>query len=270
MGKSQYVISIMSFLLILLIGSCKESAWEPAGTIMLEGISPIGISFMDSTIWIADGDNNRVITINENGQITNEINPVERPMHITSLNGLLYVPSYTNDVILIYQGENVDTVKVDIELDAPSGVDLMGNRIIIADFYNHQLVYNDGQQWKTIGQEGSENGQLNYPTDVQFHKDKIYVADAYNNRAQVFDLSGQYIMTMGSDLDLNAATGIYVTDNEIFLTDFENDRVVIFDHSGSVKQYIDTGLNKPTDVIIINEQLWILNYMGKYITRYSK
>jgi hypothetical protein len=69
---------------------------------------------------------------------------------------------------------------------------------------------------------------------------------------------------------LNAATGIFVTDHELFLTDFENDRVVVFDHRGVVKQYIDTGLNKPTDVIIINDQLWILNYMGKYITCYSR
>jgi DNA-binding beta-propeller fold protein YncE len=186
------------------------------------------------------------------------------------MNGRLYVPSYTNDIILIYHGENIDTAQVDIELDAPSGVDLMDNRMIIADFYNHRLVYNDGQQWRTIGEAGSENGQLNYPTDVQFHKDKIYVADAYNNRAQVFDLSGQHIMTLGSELDLNAATGIFVTDQEIFLTDFENDRVVVFDHSGVAQQFIDTGLNKPTDVIIINDQLWILNYMGKYITSYSR
>lgn len=270
MDKIQYVISIIVGLSILLSTSCTDSGWKPTGTIILEGISPIGISYLDSTVWIADGDNNRVIAINENGLITKEINPVERPMHISSMNGRLYVPSYTNDIILIYQGENVDTVQVDIELDAPSGVDLMGNRIVIADFYNHRLVYYDGQQWRTIGEEGNEDGQLNYPTDVQFHKDKIYLADAYNNRAQVFDLSGQHIMTMGSDLDLNAATGIFVTDHEIFLTDFENDRVVVFDHTGAVIQYIDTGLNKPTDVILINDQLWIINYMGKYITTYSK
>ena len=77
-------------------------------------------------------------------------------------------------------------------------------------------------------------------------------------------------MTFGQDEGMNAATGIFVDEDQIFLTDFENDRVVIFDLLGQVNQIIDTGLNKPTDVAMINQQIWIINYIGKYISTYSR
>ena len=38
--------------------------------------------------------------------------------------------------------------------------------------------------------KGNELGELNYPTDIQILKDKIVVADAYNNRIQIFDKQG--------------------------------------------------------------------------------
>ncbi|XP_078588987.1 E3 ubiquitin-protein ligase TRIM71-like [Branchiostoma floridae x Branchiostoma japonicum] len=43
-----------------------------------------------------------------------------------------------------------------------------------------------------IGQEGSQQGQFNYPRDVAVSDNRLYVADTMNNRVQVFDLSGNF------------------------------------------------------------------------------
>ncbi|XP_035672317.1 tripartite motif-containing protein 2-like [Branchiostoma floridae] len=43
-----------------------------------------------------------------------------------------------------------------------------------------------------FGQEGSQQGQFNEPRDVAVSGDRLYVADTFNNRVQVFDLSGNF------------------------------------------------------------------------------
>ena len=76
-------------------------------------------------------------------------------------------------------------VKLPDSLDAPAGVDRYKNEIALADFYHHRVLYFNGNEWITIGKKGNELGELNYPTDIQILKDKIVVADAYNNRIQI-------------------------------------------------------------------------------------
>ena len=56
---------------------------------------------------------------------------------------------------------------------------------------------------------------------MQITEHSIWVADAYNNRVQVFDKSGNFGQVIGAEAKMNAATGIYVTDSELMVTDFE-------------------------------------------------
>ncbi len=35
-------------------------------------------------MWLSDGDNNRLVVINEEGKVTREVGPIQRPMHIIS------------------------------------------------------------------------------------------------------------------------------------------------------------------------------------------
>ncbi|XP_019623597.1 PREDICTED: E3 ubiquitin-protein ligase TRIM71-like [Branchiostoma belcheri] len=43
-----------------------------------------------------------------------------------------------------------------------------------------------------LGQKGSQQGQFDTPIDVAVSGDRLYVADTYNQRVQVFDLSGKF------------------------------------------------------------------------------
>jgi len=255
---------------IFFLSNCQDKGWEATDTLLLDGIAPIGITYWNNEVWLSDGDNNRMVVIDDKGKMIREVGPIERPMHIISRMDKMYIPSYGRDEIYSYGESSVDTLKLGVELEGPGGVDVVNGRIAIADFYNHQIVYFDGSEWKTFGGKGKDDGKMNYPTDIQIDSDKIWVADAYNNRVQVFNLKGEHLLTFGQEQKMNAATGLFVTPEEVYVTDFENSRVIIFDHSGNVVDKIDTGLDKPTDLFIRNDVLWILNYQGKYITKYSR
>lgn len=245
--------------------------WSYNDSISLNDITPIGIAITNSnSIWVADGDHNQIIKINGEGSPLLTMDSLERPMHIAAKGDKILVPEYGLDRISVINKNIRDTLTITDELDAPAGIDFRNNQYAIADFYNHRILYGSGEKWISIGKEGKADGEFYYPTDVQIAHDKIYVADAYNNRVQVFDTTGKHLLTLGANEKMNAATGIYVSDNEVFVTDFENDRLVIYNLEGQLQQIITKNLDKPTDVIIVEGEMWVTNYKGKSISTFIK
>jgi hypothetical protein len=166
-------------------------------------------------------------------------------------------------------GERMEYLKLSDSLDAPAGVSVYKNEVAIADFYNNRILFYNGTAWISFGKEGKAMGDFYYPTDVQITADKIFVADAYNNRGQVFDKTGKALAEFGVQENFNAATGIYVTNTEIFLTDFENNRVVVYSMDYQLKQVLETGIDKPTDMIVKDDQLIITNYRKGQLVYYQ-
>jgi DNA-binding beta-propeller fold protein YncE len=252
--------------------SCTKTdkEWQPFETIELGKITPIGFAFIADNIWIADGDHNQLVEVNQKGEIQNTVVGFERPMHIDSKDGVLYIPEYGSDQIIKYGNGKRALLSLSDSLDAPAGVAVFNQEIAIADFYNHRIVYFDGQKWFSFGKEGKGKGELYYPTDVQILTDKIVVADAYNNRIQIFDKSGNSLRIIGEEQKMNAATGLYADDNGIWVTDFENDRVLVYQHDGTLSQIIEKGIDKPTDILVRNQHLYIANYKGRNILKLKK
>ena len=261
---------IILIVLTSLLFSCnKPNEWGFQKTINLENVSPIGLTVLNNTIWLADGDNNRLVNINDDGKTVETIEDLERPMHLVAFKGELYVPEYGKDQITIVNGKTTPALKIENELDAPAGIDLTEKEIAIADFYNHRILLKTNNKWTTIGKKGKAKGELNYPTDVQIAQNKIYVADAYNNRVQVFNMQGEVLQVIGENEKMNAATGIYVGQTALYVTDFENSKVHQYNLDGTLHQTFTEGLNKPTDIIEHNKQLLISNYKGKSIAVYN-
>ncbi|MCZ6701638.1 MAG: hypothetical protein O6940_01215, partial [Ignavibacteria bacterium] len=132
--------------------------------------------------------------------------------------------------------------------------------IAVVDFYNHRIILQGKDDIILIGKEGHNEGELYYPTDAALVDVKIYVADAYNNRVQVFDYDGNSLQIIGDRDKINVATGIEVTDDNIFVTDFEGNRILIYDLNGKLIYIINEHLNKPTDIDVIGEKLFVSNY----------
>jgi len=260
-------ISILSVL-----ASCSHSSdeWKLVGKIDLGKVTPIGLTMQNDQLWISDGDHNQVVKINLEGKILETVKDFERPMHLDSDGGVLYIPEYGSDNIVILENGEKTVFAIPDSLDAPAAIDIYHQEIAIADFYHHRILYYDGTTWNAIGSEGKAAGEFYYPTDVSISKDKIFVADAYNNRIQVFDKKGNHQQIIGTEEKINAATGIFVTEKEIFITDFENDRVLSYDHTGILKQVFSEDIHKPTDILVAEDVLYIANYKEKNILTYKK
>lgn len=257
-------------LIAILLISCqsKYKTWSFDTEISLGKIAPIGITKTTHGYWLSDGDNNRIILLNNELDVIDEQGGFDRPMHLTSYHSKLYIPEYGSDKITIVNATDIDTLSIPFALDAPAGVDVNGNEIAIADFYKHRILFFDGSQWLEIGQKGHELGGLYYPTDVQLIHDMIVVADAYNNRIQFFSKNGAVLKQIGKEQQMNAATGIFCTKHEIYVTDFENNRVLAFDYEGNVLQELEQGLRMPTDIYVEKDKLLITNYKNKSIVMY--
>ena len=271
------------FIIVLLVGlsflSCKEKqkemSWQHTQVIALDGVHPIGIAQSKTGFWLSDGDKNRVVLINQEGSIEQTIDSLDRPMHIDVNEDILMIPQYGNDEVIMISNGVQSPVKMVDSLDAPAGVSFVGEEVAVADFYNNQIHYSsnnfslEDEDAITFGKEGKADGDFYYPTDVQITKNNIWVADAYNNRVQVFDFEGKHLSSIGKEEKMNAATGIYVSTSQLFVTDFEYDRVLVYDLEGKLVQEISEGLEKPTDLLIENESLYIANYKGKNLMEYK-
>ncbi len=257
----------MSFL----IGcSLSPQEWAHQRTIDLGSTTPIGLTVVDQHFWVADGDNNQLVHLDKEGKILFKEEGFERPMHITTDGKSIFIPEYGKDQVTIFQGKDKVKMLLTDSLDAPAGIHYNDGFFAIADFYNHRILYGKEDQWIRFGQEGKENGEFYYPTDVHIFDNQIYVADAYNNRIQMFDVEGNFLLTFGAEEKIKAATGIFVSNTQVFITDFENNRVLIYSHEGLLEQIIDRDLNSPTDVFLHEEILIVANYKGKNLMFYEQ
>lgn len=266
----RWIQGVLCFLLIIIVSSCGPNhLWTFDHDIQLDDISPNGITIIDDEIWIADTDNNRLVRIDEAGAIQKQIEEVDRPMHISQHDGKPLVPEYGSDLIRVLNNGIMESIAITAEPDAPASVDVSGDRIVIADFYNHRVIYELNGVEHHIGKKGDEDGEFHYPTDVQFFEDQIFVADAYNHRVQRFNLQGEHQQTIADDSGINAATGIFVNEEFIVITDFENDRVLTYSHEGEQLDIMAEGFHRPTDVLIHDNQLYVLNFKGKFISVFN-
>jgi len=258
---------VVLLLTLLTLTSCgPNTLWTFDRDIQLDDVSPNGITIIGDQIWIADTDNNRLVRINYLGDIIEEIEEVDRPMHLNQYDAKPLVPEYGSDLIRVLSKGIMDTIHLTATPDAPASADVAGDRVVVADFYNHRVIYEMDGIEQHIGKKGDADGEFHYPTDVQFFEDQIFVADAYNHRVQVFNLQGEHIRTIGADAGMNAATGLYVDADHIVVTDFENDRVLTYSHEGEQLDIMDEGFHRPTDVLLHDNELYVLNFKGKFIS----
>ena len=267
--------TVISLAIIFGLLTCQSDpatkSWTFNQVIDLDTIAPISIIAMDNGFWVADSDNNSVYSMSEEGKVKQAYLDFDRPMHMDWVDGLLLIPEYGSDTIRIITGDD-DQMALPLleEPDAPAGVSIEEDRVLVADFYNHRVIYQNEDQNLTFGSQGHQNGEFNYPTDVQFANNQIYVADAYNNRIQIFDLEGQHKQTIGEEDNMNAATGIFVTSSQLFVTDYENSRVLIYDlTTNELQQVLEDQIDKPTDLFVKDNKLYVANYGGNSISVFT-
>jgi len=266
--------SIISLLFgVLILFGCSENKkknehkdkWEFVKTISLDDVYPIGIAAQGNFLWISDVEHNRIVKINHEGKVIEEFDGFQRPMHLAIQDNKIYIPEYTEDKVKILEKGKVSTYFLKEKPDGVGGIIVRGKTIGLVDFYNHRIILQQDNRVSIIGKKGHNDGELFYPTDIDIESNLIYVADAYNNRVQVFDFKGKYVKMIGWNENIKVAAGIKVTENQVVIADFEGNRVLIYDHNGKLLQTLSDKFNQPTDIEIIENTMFVINYKGSSI-----
>lgn len=265
-------ICIIAFVSVLFF-SCKEEKkeWIFDKKIELpENSRPLALAKTGGEFWFSDPEHFRLLKIDTNGVVIDSIVGIKRPMNIHSDEGILYVPEFLTDTIWQFENGNKSFLSVKANPQAPAGIFVKNDSVAIADFYNHRIILQLGGEVSYIGEEGHEKGQLYYPIDVKINDKKIYVADAYNNKVQVFDFNGDVLEVIGEEDGINVASAISFYRNSMAVTDQENSRVLIYNPDGDLVQIMDENLNYPTDVLFDGNTLYISNFKENTISVYRK
>jgi 6-bladed beta-propeller protein len=266
-------LALLFFIGIITLSACEEKpkSWVYSHTINLGGIAPIGMIADGDEFWLSDVDGDRLVKIDKTGKILQEVTGLVRPMHIDGDSENIYIPQFGADNIVrwIMKSHKFDTIHTFSGLDAPGGVALGSGMITVADFFNHRVLVNKQDTAFIIGKEGHDNGFLYYPTDIKITADYIYIADAYNNRVEVYDHLGNYVRTIGWQEGIKVATGVEVGNQQIFITDFHGNRLLIYDIYGQLLQTFADNLDNPTDALFVDNTLYVVNFKGHSLSVYE-
>jgi DNA-binding beta-propeller fold protein YncE len=141
------------------------------------------------------------------------------------------------------------------EFGNPAGlaIDRASNRLYVANSKLHKIRVYDTETGKflfDIGGRGSEEGKLNFPTNLFIKSGKIYVSDTGNFRVQLYDLDGRFLKTFGKVGDrfgeFSRPRGIGVdSEGHIYVADSAFDNFQIFDEEGRILLFVGARGSTP-------------------------
>ena len=108
----------------------------------------------------------------------------------------------------------------------------------------------------TFGGRGNASGQFEYPSDVAVdgHSGRVYVADTFNDRVQVFDSAGDYASNITGSLRNPSGVAVDASSGRVYVADTGKHRVLVFDpageHAGTIAGPPGDAFNNPSGVAV--------------------
>jgi len=162
-----------------------------------------------------------------------------------------------------------------VAYDSATGV------LYVADVKAHdvKVLGADGALRRTIGRRGTGRGEFNFPTDVHYDGERLWVADTGNQRVQGLTPEGDAVVILGSGRagdapgDLAMPKGIAVDgDGHVYVVDARYENVQIFDRDGRLLLFFGregTGPGRfwlPAGICIdTNDRIWISDTYNRRI-----
>ena len=164
----------------------------------------------------------------------------QSPVAVARHGPAIFVADSALGKVLVFDEQGKLQFEITRELERPSGLAILGDKLLVTDSKRHQVVVFDvtGNYISKFGRRGAGPGEFNFPTHVSVDAaGRIYVTDSLNNRIQIFDASGRFQRAFGSAGDgpghfsrpKGAATD---GSGHVYVVDAIFDNVQVFDEQG--------------------------------------
>ncbi len=176
----------------------------------IEGlIRPTGLYFDDGNnkLYVSDTLSHQVVVYDDKGkkqfsfgQRKQDKGNFNFPSHLAMAENKLYVNDTMNFRVQIFALDGAYINSFGKHGDASGyfsqpkgvGVDSKGHIYVVdAIFHRVQIFDSEGRYLMAFGSQGSGAGEFWLPSGLFIDQDKIYVADSYNRRVQVFQYVGE-------------------------------------------------------------------------------
>jgi len=169
---------------------------------------PTGIAYHVESghLFVADTLSHKIVTFNADGKLLQSFGSrgggdgeFNYPTHVTVHNNTLYVNDTMNfkiqafniDGSFLFSFGQVGDGSGNFAQPKGVGTDSHGNLYVVdAIFDSVQIFDGQGRFLLAFGDQGNRAGEFWLPTGVVIWQDKIFVADSYNERVQVFEFVG--------------------------------------------------------------------------------
>ena len=214
-------------------------------------LRPYGVAGSSKKLYVTDPGLSLIHTFDLEKKKYTRISVAGRDEFISPLgiaidiNGEIYVTDSILKRIFVFNDSGTLLRKIgsDELFIRPTGIAVDENRIYVVDTLRHQVLVflkQDGTLLFQFGQNGTKNGDFNYPTHIFISSDKrIHVTDSLNFRVQIFDINGKFLTSFGrlGDAlgDFSKPKGIAVdSEDHIYVVDSQFDNIQIFDKAGKL------------------------------------
>ncbi len=275
------------------IGSAGFREYYENQGVSLEWILDVGVD-AGGGVWLVDGGAHHVAKFNSSGVYQSSLgvqwdsgtdnSHFSRPTGIAfDASGNIYISDRNNHRIQIfnntgmYLGTLGSNGNGDFNFEYPEHIAIFGNFLYVADSNNQRVqIYNITNPLSityvaalgSLDNAGSSNSQFDRPCGVAANANYIFVADASNNRVQVFNAGSPfgYVATIGGsygtgnnqfkspqDVAVDSSGKIYVSDtNNQRIQQFDNSRVYLCTYGTTGVPYLtdQQHFNIPTDVAV--------------------
>jgi DNA-binding beta-propeller fold protein YncE len=205
----------------------------------------------DGTVYVSDAMGHRVLGFRE-GAVTVALTGLDRPLGLAVSGDLLYVGNAGRKDVEVYSlGERrfLRTLPGGFEMPnaiavAPDGVAyVVDSRLDVVRVFGA-----DDSALESIGGSGAGDGQLAFPSSVAADATRVVVGDRGNHRVQVFDRSGQFLRSLGREMQkaesaedakggFTAIASVALSGSDIYVLDSTHAHVQVLDELGTSKGF---------------------------------
>jgi len=265
---------------------------------------PSDVAVVGNKIYIVDGDNHRILVLNENGKLLFKFGSKGRangkffyPVGIfVSQNGDIYVTDTKNYRIQKFNPKGIHLLTIDsislIDSDSKSKkikkvrpVDITVHEktkeIYVTTKHHTVVVYDkSGKKVREWGGNGKQDSLFRYPGSiVNMSDNRVGIVDILNTRIQVFRNKGKFSFQVSSfgvqPGHLIRPKGIALDKNEkMYISDSYMDVIQVFSSSGKF-QYVLGSNGKPyrftsaAGIAISNNKLYVAEPFQNKVSVYQ-